>query len=324
MADSLLILARAVQLGAGMLLAGVVAFRWLILLPAFAGADDAAWLALGPLFRRLGALFVASGVALLLSGLALFWAVAAEMSGASLAESLDPGTLATVLFQTQFGMLSQGRLGLAVLLAALMVPLVRGRWLARRRCSTLEIAAGIVAAALMVSFAGTGHAGASGARGFAAHLAVDALHLAVTAIWPAGLLPFALFLASARQEMSASAPVLRVVRRFSAISLAVVLLLTASGVVNAWFMLGHVSALFTTAYGELLGVKLLLFAAILGIAACNRYRLVPAVLEHAEKFPGAEAGALLRLQRLVVAEFVLALVIILVVGVLGMTSPPPS
>src|SRR5277367_6737232 len=103
MSATLLIWARAFHFGSGMILVGVVAFRWLVLLPAFAGEADETWQKFTPLFRKLRALFLWSGAILILSGAALFWAVASGMSGASLTESLTWDTLGTVLFQTQFG-----------------------------------------------------------------------------------------------------------------------------------------------------------------------------------------------------------------------------
>jgi type III secretory pathway component EscT len=77
MTTSLLILSRFVHFGSGMILVGVVAFRWLILLPAFAGEPDTTWQAFMPLFLRLHQLFIGAGIGLVVSGLALFWAVSA-------------------------------------------------------------------------------------------------------------------------------------------------------------------------------------------------------------------------------------------------------
>jgi len=324
MTATLLILARMFHFGGGMMLVGMVAFRWLFLLPAFAGETDETWQKFAPLFTRLNRIFIGAGLVLVVSGLALFWAVAAGMSDSSLIESLNGDTLGTVLGQTQFGSVAQWRLGLALLMAMLMVVMARTSWSFRRKLSALEIVAGTVSVALVVSFAGTGHAAASGGPALVPRIAVDAVHLFVTAIWPTGLLPFALFLACARRVASVAVPTLRLVQRFSQVGLIIVGVLSATGLVNSYFMVGHFQALFTTTYGEVLDVKLLLFAAILGLAAVNRYRMVPLL-----KAKAARAGendfvpTLRRLQRLVLTEFGLAVAVVAVVSVLGTTPPPP-
>jgi putative copper resistance protein D len=321
MTTSLLILARMFHFGSGMVLVGVVAFRWLFLLPAFAGQTEKTWQSFAPLFVRLNRMFTASGIALVFSGLFLFWAVAAGMSDTSLTESLNRQTLGTVFFQTQFGAVFQWRLGLAVLMAVLICWLAPTRWHFHRRRSAVEIVAGIVGAALMVSFAWTGHAAASGGAYFFPRIAVDALHLFVTSIWPTGLLPFAMFLTCARRLDDVTVPTLKVVGRFSNVSLLVVGVLSATGIVNACFIVGHFQALFTTTYGRVLCVKLLLFGAILGIAAYNRLRIVPLIFSNRAE-PDLTPLLFRRLQQWVLAEFMLAIGVVAVVSVLGTTPPP--
>jgi putative copper resistance protein D len=47
--------------------------------------------------------------------------------------------------------------------------------------------------------------------------------------------------------------------------------------VMAWLLLGTLTALPTTAYGQTLLVKLLLVAMVLGLAAANKLRFIPAM-----------------------------------------------
>jgi putative copper resistance protein D len=324
MTTSLLILARALHLGGGLILVGVVAFRWLVLLPAFAVEADETWRALSPLFVRLNQLFLWSGATLLISGILLFWAVSGAMSDTSLIESLSADTLGTVLLQTQFGSVSQWRLGLAVVLLVPMVVLARTQWQSRRHRSAVEVVAGLTATALMVSFAWTGHAAASGGFNAIWRIAADALHLFVASIWPTGLLPFALFLACAKQskEPSILPATIKAIGRFSNISLGIVGVLTTTGLINAFFMLGKLSTLFSTTYGQVLCLKLLLFALMLGIAAYNRFHLLR-LLSLRDLPPDQDISALLRrLQRFVTAEIALAFGVIVVVSFLGTTPPP--
>jgi len=322
---SLLVSARGLHFGSGMILAGVVAFRWLVLLPAFAGEAEETWQSFVPLFRKLNALFLGSGVVLVISGLVWFGAVGAGMSGGSFTESLVGETARTVLFQTRFGSVSQWRLGFAVVLAVMMARLAWSRWLMRREMSGLERAAGWVAAALVVSVAWTGHAAAGGGPDFKWRVLADATHLLAASIWPAGLLPFALLLGCARRvdDRSCLRPAVAAVRRFSSVSLMTVGVLITSGIVNACFIVGSFTALVATDYGRLLCLKLFLFLSILGFAAWNRYRLVPLLSARAVAPDGTFMLPLFRgLQRFVLIELSLAAAVLFVVGMLGITPPP--
>jgi putative copper resistance protein D len=314
--SNLFILARALQFGAGMTLVSVAAFRAFVLLPAFADDSDARQI-LAPFLRHLRTIFLLALAMLILSGALLFWAVAAGMSGSSLGDALDRDTLATVLFQTRFGAVAGWRAGFAVLL---ILVLAIQSCMPRRVPFTLEIAAGLLAAALFVSLAWTGHAAATGRPW---NLAADALHLLAASIWPAGLFLFALFLSFAGRDVMAPhlAPVIKTALRFSAVSFATVLVLAATGTINAFFLVGNFHALLASTYGRVLLLKLLFFAAMLLIAAQNRWRLLPGLRE-AVRQPSAARFILKRLRGFVFAELALAVVVVLVVAFLG-TLPPP-
>ena len=294
----------------------VLAFRWVVVLPAFAAAEEETWRRFEAFFAWLRRIFVGSGAVFLVSGLGLFWAVTAGMGETSLRDALAPEPLATVLWQTQFGRVFQVRaVLLAILVAAAAVFLGRGGF-ARRGKSAAEVLTGVVAAALVVSFSWTGHASANGSTG---NLAADALHLFAACIWPAGLLPFALFVAALRRvaDGAGTACGLKAVRRFSEMSLVVVAVLVLTGMVNSWFLVGSFSALVGSLYGRILCLKLALLAVILGFAGWNRWRLLPALADEAGR-----SELLGRLRSFVLAEFLLAMGIIGVVAVLGMTAPP--
>ena len=322
MTTSLLVCARALQFASGMILVGVVAFRWIILLPALAGEADETWRNFSSLFRRLHILFIGSAILLVTSGVAMFWLVAADMSGLSLMDSLSADTLGTVFFQTQFGTVCQWRLGFALVLGIALCWLLRSRWLARQKSTPLEWLAGILSAALFVSLAWTGHAASTG--GSVVRLTADALHLLATTIWPTGLLFFALFLRCARRhpDISSLRPVIAAVQRFSNTSFIIVFALIVTGICNSCFTVGSFSALVTTDYGRLLSLKLFLFLVILIIAALNRYRLVP-LLRQSAKEPNSPRfpTTLKSLQGFVSTEVSVALAIVLVVSILGKTPP---
>jgi putative copper resistance protein D len=203
----------------------------------------------------------------------------------------------------------------------LLVLLLRP-WTPRPRLSLAEIASGVLAAALFVSIAWTGHAASAPGAAQPWTLAADALHLLAASIWPAGLLPFALFLSFAACDAMAPhlVPVMKTARCFSAISFITVFILAATGAVNALFLVGSFSALVASIYGRVLCLKLLLFAAMLILASYNRWRMLPGLFATGQ--PGASRFLLQRLRRFVLAELLLALAVILAVALLG-TLPPP-
>jgi copper transport protein len=94
-------------------------------------------------------------------------------------------------------------------------------------------------------------------------------------------------------------------------------LLAASGLWLASVQLGRIDALWTTAYGMVLIAKLIAVGALLGLAAANRYRLVP-------RFHGQEALAARRLRMSIGLEFAIAAGILALVAVWRFTPPPRS
>jgi putative copper resistance protein D len=74
------------------------------------------------------------------------------------------------------------------------------------------------------------------------------------------------------------------------------------------------TALWTSLWSKVLAAKLLLFAAMLGLAALNRWRLTPALAANA-------AGSGKQLRRSLCAETGLALGVLALVAVLGLLDP---
>jgi hypothetical protein len=138
------------------------------------------------------------------------------------------------------------------------------------------------------------------------------LHLLAAAGWLGTLPALALLLAWTHRHGQPQHAV-RATRRFSRLGIACVLVLLASGIVNSWNLLYAPGDLVATDYGRLVSLKICLFAAMLGIAAVNRFRLTP-------RLPSAAAGrALLRNS---LAETTLGLGILFAVGALGTMAPP--
>jgi len=65
------------------------------------------------------------------------------------------------------------------------------------------------------------------------------------------------------------------VRRFSASSLVAVAVMALTGLLNSIFMVGSFRALLTSAYGQLLISKVILFFVMVGFGAWNLFLLKP-------------------------------------------------
>ena len=101
--------------------------------------------------------------------------------------------------------------------------------------------------------------------------------------------------------------------RFSGMGYIAVSVLILTGLINSWFLVGSFSGLITTAYGQLLLVKLVLFAGMLGLAMANRFWLVPSLIQSAN----GSTASLLKLRQHVTGEQVLGALVLLIVSILG-------
>lgn len=110
---------------------------------------------------------------------------------------------------------------------------------------------------------------------------------------------------------------------FSGVGSALVAVLIASGLLNSWLLVGptRIAGLWTTHHGQLLSLKLGVFAGMLVLAAVNRFRLTPA-LSAATAEGGRSTGEALRnLRRSVVLETALAVLVLGLVAWLGTQAP---
>lgn len=238
---------------------------------------------------------------------------AINMSGLSFADALAPSIIAVVLEETLFGRVWALRLALG---AALCL------WLVVRRRSSGGPGRGerhawlALAGIYVATLALTGHAVAAVGVERALRVAADALHLVAAGAWLGALPALALAVAAARRGATAAAvdSVARATRRFSAVGVVCVGTLVATGIVNAWFLVGSRLALIGTPYGQWLLAKLALFAIMVAIAAHNRQHLSP-------RISAGDRSALGRLARNATVELVLGVAIVAIVGHLGISVP---
>ena len=301
-----LIITRAVQIAASILIAGIFTFDFVTLgLTGRSESND-----LHEIERRLFRLAFWSLIAVLLSALLWFWLEVASMSELSLKNALSTPAWRAVLFETQFGRVWQLRLGL-IAAAFVLVASALAQVKARR---ALVVVLWLVSVALLTSLAWISHAAAATVHLFG--VSGDMLHLCAAGFWIGGLVPLTIFLARVRASFSLGETVVRVVRRFSTLSLCCVSVLVVSGISNSWLLVGSIHALFTTPYGRLLLVKLALFAILIGFGARNRF-LVKGKLPKA----AADPDLLAQLRRNVVWEACLGVAVVVIVGCLGVTPP---
>jgi putative copper resistance protein D len=255
----------------------------------------------------------------LASGLGWLGLEAVTMSGLPLARAFADENLRTVLAETWFGQVWMVRGALSLMVAALLLAASRR---SAQRQGTPILACTVVAAVLLASLALAGHANSE--RGIARpiHLAADAVHLLAAGAWLGALLPLVAALARSERSPDGAAAELvsLVVKRFSRLGLIAVGALVATGVINAWFTVATIPGLLTTHYGHVLLVKTALFGCMLVLAAINRTRLTPPLVDESLAQP-ARAIIVARLRRNAIAELVLGVAILAVVGVLGMTMP---
>lgn len=307
--------ARAAQLAALATLVGAYAFLLLVARPAArAGGEAIRTGLLAALDARLRILVAGALALALIAGVVDLWRLIALATGGGLRDSLDVARALAVLLETRFGLVWVARHVLLALLAAVLA-LAEERddadWLALR-----GQALGLSAASLVLG-AATGHA-ASADAGVAA-LVADAIHLLAGALWAGGLLPLALTLAWTARLPAAEAMAVGAAAgaRFSRLALGAVTALAITGLFATWEQLGGIPGLLGTSYGRWLLLKLALFLAVLGVAAGNRLVWLPRL----ERGAATAAGAVVWLRRTLLAEAGLATAILIVVAVLGLTTP---
>ena len=158
-----------------------------------------------------------------------------------------------------------------------------------------------------LALATTGHAATASPRWLTAPTVF--VHGVALAFWVGSLVPLALAMRSPRQTA------LDVLTRFSRIIPFAVAALLASGLLLAIVQLERVDALWTTNYGRVLAIKLVLVALLLAIALWNRVYLTPRIGK-------GRADSRRQMRRTIVAELVLVAGILGVVGLWRFTPPP--
>lgn len=241
-----------------------------------------------------------AGAGVLLS-FAQFAATALAMTGGDTA-MLDREMLRYLAIQTPMGISSIARFVLLALIAVVAISSLRAR-------STIPL----LAVAALATLAWSGHAGASESSIGILHRVLDIVHLVAASAWLGTLV---LLLLAISQLGTPTTELITALRRFAVTGTLIVGALILSGVVNLWAIVGFeaLPAVVATEYGRTLILKLLLFAAMLGFAAYNRWRLTPRLEQAANE-------SVRSLRASVSLEAAAAVGAILTVAFLGTQSP---
>ncbi len=247
------------------------------------------------------------------SAIVLLLASAAQILTQAAAIGAPPVEL---LLETAWGRLWLWRIGLLLVALVLMsLPTIRLRAPVRLRLDGildwLTLAASV---GVLITLSLTSHAAATpGIAQFA--LANDVLHLIAASVWVGGL--FALIVGtpmfvSGIPESTRRIAQSRIIRRFSAAAILSVCVLFVTGAFSAWAQVTEFAAI-VVPYGTALRVKIALIVPLLLLGAVNLIWVRPRLRNN--------TGAARWLRRIVVAEAVLAVLIILVVGFLTSLEP---
>ncbi len=260
----------------------------------------------------------------LLAGAAVILAVAALLGlvartvvlAGSLTDALTAESLTAVVTQMDLGKAALARAALAFTAFVYALVVRRGR--------TLWLGVAVLGTIATATFGWMGHGAATEGGGRALHLAADALHALAAALWLGALVAFVCLVARGRQDFARLSATARALQRFSPLGIALVATLAVTGLVNAWYLVGtNVAAALHDAYGQLLALKLALFAGMLALAALHRQRSVPALVARVSSGMPPRGDALGALRRSLLVEALLGFGILAAVAWLG-TLPPPG
>jgi copper transport protein len=248
--------------------------------------------------------------------------------GLPLSRSLDT-TLLDQTLRTRFGAVWVVRL--LLLLSLALLPVWSPQQATRMRISAwLAVAA--LAAALVLTPALSGHAGAS--PDAAVGVVVGVLHFSAVAVWFGSLI-----LLGTCVLPRPDARLVQALPRFSSVAFVAMVVIVMTGIAQSWRQLGSLQALVHTMYGRLLVGKVAVFLLLMGFAGYSRALVrrkltarafvgaaashQPAgVSEPARLSDDADTRSIWLLRRVVLAEMAIALLVLAITALLGITTPP--
>jgi copper transport protein len=316
-------LARGLQYAATALGVGGLVFLLLAWLPALAAGGGAAeWSRAGSAFlgrlRRVLGVAALAGVVSAAAGIVLEGAEAAGISGfAALKEGIVRETLETK-FGTIWGFALLAWLAFGLLSALLLRDRDRDGRPGRLRAAAISVP--LIYVVLVPALSGHGSTQSPVALLFPVNVA----HVAAMAVWLGGLAALLFVAPRGTRELEPAERgrlLAGALARFSQIALASVVLILATGLIQAYAYVRHPGDLLTTDYGLAVTIKFVLLVVLITFGAYNRRRSVPRLnrLAAGGEAPG-RAGVDLR--RAVRAEVALLVAVLGVTAALASYAPP--
>lgn len=138
------------------------------------------------------------------------------------------------------------------------------------------------------------------------------IHLLCAAFWLGALAPL---LMVARD--GAGSQIAALASRFGNLALGVVILLLSAGASLLWILMDDAGRFWSSSYGKMIAIKLLLAGCLLGLAAINKLRLTPRLIV-------GNAGAAAQFRRTVRAEMLFGALILLITAAFTTVAGPPQ
>jgi copper transport protein len=341
-------LIRALLLASTALLVGGAIFSAVVVRPTL--ANDEKGPALLPLLRRRLGRFGAISAAILLLALAsdLVLQIGSIVGGGLGTGLQNLGLAGTLITTTGYGYAWTVKVVSAGALLFIMLVAWRSEqaWQARTALPIWSTSA-LAGIGLALGEALSSHAAASGSANSAASgnglvyggflplpLLSDWVHLAAAFTWAGGLGYLALVLYPGFRSLGMSreeqrALLARAIPRFSRLAITSVAVLAVTGTYNALVHTTDLGAFVSTTYGQVLIIKIVLFAFLVALGAVNLLRLTP-LLRRQEQVatPGAQTGLASHadparsLRGTVRAEVVLAVGALICAAGLSLLPPP--
>ncbi len=183
--------------------------------------------------------------------------------------------LGSITHEGVFGQVTADGVGTQTVVALLGLTIASVAVLWKTRSTATRVAAVIGGCAAPIAFAFSGHTTITAPRALV--YTSDIVHVLAASVWFGGIVFLWLFLRSQRATEGDAMQAGGVVARFSRLAGFAIIAVGIAGVILAYEEIKAIHALTSTTYGRLVIVKVCIVALIAGVAAYNRYRLVPAL-----------------------------------------------
>ncbi len=267
--------------------------------------------------RRVRRIGVAALVATMLASVCVLWLEAAAMAEVPVAQARAETWM--MLTATHFGIAWQ--VGMAALVGAViaMALATPGR---RESHWTLASLAGI--AVFLYTRSMVSHASAAG--DFSFMMLVDWMHLLLVCVWVGEVFVSGVVVLPALPDVALDnrADYCRYVESLSTSATVALAGIFATGLFNAWFNLGSLSALISNPYGTTLLIKVALVLGAATLGGFNRFIIMPGLIAALGDAGTAQVKSARQFTLILRIEAIVLLGVLVMAAVLSATSPPTA